>query len=267
MTLIKRLFLILLSTNCVPVIAQSAFTQSAESDHPLFVQPALAPSKIVTATPSPSTLSPSTGPTDIFIPAFIDVSLANTSPYHPMIVQMPQTQISQDYMALRNTTEVTASMVDVTLASSPVTSTIAPNTIAPNTIAPTTTLPFETGLTAKISTYRTANELINIVFSLQNSQPKIVSMGLTRNNTQDCTFGPFMRVLKVGTREVVYPVGNEKICAQDFNTAQVPAQGSLNYTRQFKLISGDYMLESWINSIIDNQVIKISAPAIRLSFK
>lgn len=90
-----------------------------------------------------------------------------------------------------------------------------------------------------------------------------------RHNQQSCAFGPLLRVLRVGTREVVYPTndGEKLVCAQDIRSDTLTTTNALLYNRDLHLETGEYMIEGWLNVLIDGTPVKIPVKPVRLSVR
>ena len=137
--------------------------------------------------------------------------------------------------------------------------------------APATALAatFVSGLSAKTSVARSVIGAVEVVFVVQNKGSLGLNLSLSRNNMQDCTFGPSLRVLRVGTREVMYPQpgASPKLCPQDMSTATVLSGSNINYSRKLNLGAGEYMIESWIIGLKDGQTVKVVAAPLRMTVK
>lgn len=83
---------------------------------------------------------------------------------------------------------------------------------------------------------------------------------LPRSAAQNCEATVHLRVLRVGTREQVYPRGEGRLCTQDVVNLTVPsspltqsprgqivdAERTLRLNRELKLEPGLYLVEAWV---------------------
>lgn len=125
------------------------------------------------------------------------------------------------------------------------------------------------GVTATLSSPLTLKGKATLVFTLKSTLNNDLTLMTNRDNRQNCAFAPSLRVLKVGTREVVYPdgSGNAMLCAQDMKTDTLKAGSSVRYTRTVTLPAGEYMVEGWYLSLAGEQRVKVAAQPIRVTVK
>ncbi len=126
------------------------------------------------------------------------------------------------------------------------------------------------GVTAQLALMPGASAgRVNVQLVLNSSLGQALQLALVRDSGQDCALAPLVRVLKVGTREVVYPpaAASPHLCAQDIRTDQLPTRGRLNYARTLPLAPGDYMLEGWWLGTADGVRVKVPAQPVRISVK
>ncbi|GAA5500628.1 hypothetical protein Dxin01_00350 [Deinococcus xinjiangensis] len=125
------------------------------------------------------------------------------------------------------------------------------------------------GVTANLKTANAEAGGLRLTLTLSSTLGKSVELLAPRDNRQECAFAPSVRVLKVGTREVVYPngSGNAMLCAQDMSTQQLKAGGSVAYSRTLNLPAGEYMIESWFLGSADGMRVKVPAQPVRVAVK
>lgn len=134
------------------------------------------------------------------------------------------------------------------------------------------------GLTATLTAPRSVAGRVPLSLKVTNAGAAAVQLGAGRDNDQNCALAPLVRVLRVGTREVVYPVAGEpRLCAQDFRTDTAGKGEAVTYTRDLDLPPGEYMIEGWFagsvngasaNAISANAVpIKLSAQPVRVTVR
>ncbi|RTR25911.1 hypothetical protein [Deinococcus radiophilus] len=123
-------------------------------------------------------------------------------------------------------------------------------------------------MTARLNVQRYTSSPVTLTLTLQNLTGKQQEISSPRDNRQECSFGPMVRVLEVGTRKVVYPpegAGNVMLCAQDMFVGTIPAGGTIKLERELELPKGDYMVESWFAGYGLGGTIKVPAEAKRLT--
>lgn len=125
------------------------------------------------------------------------------------------------------------------------------------------------GVSATLSAPLTLMGKATLVLSLKSTLDTPVNLLARRDNRQDCAFAPMIRVIQVGTREVVYPSGGGKVklCAQDMSTETLKAGGTLRYTRTVELPAGEYMIEGWFQGFAGDLPVKIPAQPVRVTVK
>lgn len=116
---------------------------------------------------------------------------------------------------------------------------------------------------------RTVTGKLNLNLTVRNARTTPISFGLARQNDQDCAFAPLVRVLRVGTREVVYPRAGTRapLCTQEMQSKTAPAKGMVSFTRTLNLPAGDYVIESWLSGFADGTPVKLSASPMRVTVK
>ena len=131
------------------------------------------------------------------------------------------------------------------------------------------TAPAPTTLSATFSVPRsaTAAEGVAVEITVKNAgaADQVVSFG--RSSAQNCAFAPHVRVLKVGTREVVYPSGEPRICTQELRGETVPAGGEAKFTRTLDLAPGEYMIEGWAKGFAGDAQVFLPGEPGRVSVK
>lgn len=142
---------------------------------------------------------------------------------------------------------------------------------SPATPAPSsTTMPAPlSGVTATLAAPRNVTGSIPLTLTLRSSLAEPVTFGVGRDNDQNCAFAPTVRVLRVGTREVVYPApgAEPRICTQELLTKTAPAGGSVVFTRDLDLPAGDYIIEGWFGGFADNERVKVPAQPVRVTVR
>ncbi|MFC4452807.1 hypothetical protein [Deinococcus sonorensis] len=130
--------------------------------------------------------------------------------------------------------------------------------------APAATLP---GLSAALSSARTADGRLTLSLSVKNAGPATVALTLSRHSDQNCAFAPLIRVLRVGTREVVYPVAGAepRLCTQEVQGASLGAGESTSFSRTLDLPPGDYVVEGWLSALAGAQPVRVPAAPLRLT--
>lgn len=160
----------------------------------------------------------------------------------------------------------------------PVTGTVETNTVeAPpastsvSSPAPATTAaPIATPVTLKavLDVPRSAYGELNVKLTLSNLGPNSAMLVASRDSRQDCAFGPLLRVLKVGTREVVYPTQDSpRICTQDALNTDLGKDKSLTLTHKLRLEPGEYMLEGWFQGGVNGVARQVAAEPVRLTVR
>lgn len=144
-------------------------------------------------------------------------------------------------------------------------------TPSPATSTPTgtpTPAPFK-GVSATFAAPRTVTGPVPLTLTLKSSLTGPVTFGAGRDNDQNCAFAPTVRVLRVGTREVVYPpAGAEpRFCTQELATRTAPRGGSVVFTRNLDLPAGDYMIEGWFAGFANDVRVKVPAQPLRVTVR
>lgn len=122
-------------------------------------------------------------------------------------------------------------------------------------------------LSATLQIPRTVSTEFSLNLVLQNSQTAPLTFSVGRDSDQNCAAAPSVRVLEVGTRKVVYPTGDKRICTQEMVERTAPAGGTAIFERTLKLPVGEYMVEGWFQGFISGQLIKSGAQPVRISVK
>ncbi len=138
----------------------------------------------------------------------------------------------------------------------------APSTPAPAAVA----LP---DVQANLFVPRTVTGKVNLTFTVRSSRATPITFSVRRDNEQNCTTAPQVRVLEVGTRAVVYPLSgtSPRLCAQDLETKTAAAKGNVTFTRELELAPGEYMVESWLTGFAGDLLVKVPAVPVRITVK
>ncbi|GAA4021961.1 hypothetical protein GCM10022631_40300 [Deinococcus rubellus] len=122
---------------------------------------------------------------------------------------------------------------------------------------------------ATLSAPRTVSGEFTLSLSLKNDQAAALDFSAGRDSEQNCAAAPSLRVLQVGTRAVIYPTGEKRICTQEQQIQTAPAGGSATFTRTLTLPAGEYMVEGWFQGFAGKagQQVKVSAQPVRISVK
>lgn len=125
------------------------------------------------------------------------------------------------------------------------------------------------GVTATLAAPRTVSGSVNLTLALKSTRPVPLSFSLGRDSSQNCAFAPSVRVLRVGTREVVYPAAGEgpRICTQELLSRAAPARGSAVFTRALDLAPGEYMIEGWYVGLLEGERVRIPAQPVRVTVR
>ncbi|WP_019584835.1 hypothetical protein [Deinococcus apachensis] len=137
---------------------------------------------------------------------------------------------------------------------------------SPATTLTTTPAPLS-GVTATLAAPRNVTGSIPLTLTLKSSLAGPITFGVGRDNDQNCAFAPTVRVLRVGTREVVYPApgAEPRICTQELMTKTAPANGNVVFTRDLDLPAGDYIIEGWFGGFADDTRVKVPAQPVRVT--
>ena len=124
-------------------------------------------------------------------------------------------------------------------------------------------------IVATLSAPRSVSGEFTLGLTLQNKLATSLNFSTGRDSDQGCAAAPAVRVLQVGTREVVYPTGQKSICTQEMKLQTAPAGGTTTFERSLTLPAGEYMLEGWFQGFAgeSGQPVKIGAQPIRISVK
>jgi hypothetical protein len=148
---------------------------------------------------------------------------------------------------------------------------LVPNTPPSGTPVLVTPAPLPTTLdrvSASLKAVQTGSEL-TLNLTLLNAQANAVAFSAGRDSTQNCAAAPLVRVLKVGSRDVVYPNGEKRICTQEQTVKTALLGGSTVFSRTLNLAPGEYVIESWFQGFAGPMQtrVKLSAPPLRVSVK
>lgn len=146
----------------------------------------------------------------------------------------------------------------------------AQETAAPSTPAVSTTVPpqilVSRDLSGVLEAPRKVKGEFEVKLSIRNVRAEALELQAARNNAQNCAYAPLVRVLAVGTREVVYPVAGEpKMCSQDMQTQKVDPNETVTFTRTLNLPAGDYMIENWFTGLVNGELLKIPGTPVRVT--
>lgn len=124
-------------------------------------------------------------------------------------------------------------------------------------------------VSADLNAPRTVSGEFTLSLTLKNDQATALSFSAGRDSDQNCAAAPLVRVLQVGTRAVIYPSGQKRICTQEQQVQTAPAGGSATFTRTLTLPAGEYMIEGWFQGFAGKagQQVKVSAQPVRISVK
>ncbi|GAA5511739.1 hypothetical protein Dcar01_00452 [Deinococcus carri] len=144
---------------------------------------------------------------------------------------------------------------------------VQPAPLPPVAAEPTPAPARPEGVTATLTAPRRVTGRVPLTLTLKSSRAVPVTFGVTHDNDQNCAFAPTVRVLRVGTREVVYPVpgASPRICTQELMSRTVPARGSTTFTRELDLPAGEYMVEGWFAGFGNKLQVKVPAQPVRVT--
>ncbi|GBF04301.1 hypothetical protein DAERI_010473 [Deinococcus aerius] len=142
-------------------------------------------------------------------------------------------------------------------------------TPAPGSTATPSTPASLSGVTATLTAPRNVTGSVPLTLTLKSSLAEPITFGVGRDNDQNCAFAPTVRVLRVGTREVVYPApgAEPRICTQELLTKTAPAGGSAVFTRDLNLPAGDYIIEGWFGGFAHDERVKVPAQPVRVTVR
>ncbi|ANE43934.1 hypothetical protein [Deinococcus puniceus] len=144
----------------------------------------------------------------------------------------------------------------------------APIPVGTSVGVPPVAVAVPTGLTATLIAPRSVAGRVPLTLKVANAGAAAVQLGAGRDNDQNCAVAPLVRVLRVGTREVVYPLAGEpRLCAQDFRSDTAGKGEAVTYTRELELASGDYMIEGWFAGSGNGASLKLSAQPVRVTVR
>lgn len=138
-----------------------------------------------------------------------------------------------------------------------------------STPASTPTYASLNNVTASLSAPRQVSGPVPLILTLRSSRAAPLALAAARDNDQNCAAAPTVRVLRVGTREVVYPApeASPLLCTQELLNRSVPAGGSVTFTRDLALPAGEYMIEGWFAGFADNLRVKVPAQPVRVTVR
>lgn len=152
-------------------------------------------------------------------------------------------------------------------ASTPPPGVVTPAPPAADPASPTPTAP--EGVTATLAAPRSGGGPLALTLTLTSARDTPVAFGVGRDNRQNCALAPTVRVLRVGTREVVYPVPGEepRLCSQELQGGTLTARGRVTFTRDLDLPAGEYMVEGWFAGFADGVRVKVPAQPVRVTVR
>ncbi|WP_309570041.1 hypothetical protein [Deinococcus sp.] len=142
---------------------------------------------------------------------------------------------------------------------------ITPGQPAPSVSQKPVALP---GVSGTLNVARTVSGAVPLTITVRAGDTPLV-IGVRRDNTQNCAYGPLVRVVRVGTQEVVYPAaGSQKrLCTQEVVTKSTAASGAASFSRELKVPPGEYMVESWLTGLVNGVLVKVPATPVRITVK
>lgn len=91
---------------------------------------------------------------------------------------------------------------------------------------------------------------VPITVTFTNRAEADVTLSLPRDARQSCVAAPHVRILRVGTREVVYPPAvTDRMCTMDMVQTVVGAGASVPLSRAVTLPKGQYLIEAWVPGV------------------
>ncbi|MBB5233092.1 hypothetical protein [Deinococcus budaensis] len=125
------------------------------------------------------------------------------------------------------------------------------------------------GVGASLAAPRRVTGPVPLTLTLKSSRAAPLPLSLGRDNDQNCAFAPTVRVLRVGTREVVFPVpgAEPRLCSQELQAKTLPARGRVAFTRPLDLPAGEYLIEGWFAGLADGARVKIPARPVRVTVR
>lgn len=124
-------------------------------------------------------------------------------------------------------------------------------------------------VSAVLSVPRTVTGKVPLTLTLKSNRTAAVKLEVPRDNEQNCATAPTVRVLRVGSREVVYPPAGQspRLCAQDLRSDTLGAGKQVGYLRDLDLPAGEYMIEGWLTGFADGLRVKVPAQPVRVTVK
>ncbi|MFC4424862.1 hypothetical protein [Deinococcus navajonensis] len=91
---------------------------------------------------------------------------------------------------------------------------------------------------------------VPVSVNVMNHTGQDVTLSLPRDSRQFCAAAPHIRILRVGTREVVYPLAyTDRMCTMDMVSTVLKAGTVVPFTRSVTLPKGHYLIEAWIPGV------------------
>ena len=124
-------------------------------------------------------------------------------------------------------------------------------------------------VSAALSAPRTVKGKLPLTLTVKSSRAAAFKLDVPRDNEQNCVTAPTVRVLRVGSRDVVYPIAgaSPRLCAQDLRSDTVGARGQVSYVRDLDLPAGEYMVEGWLTGFADGLRVKVPAKPVRVTVR
>lgn len=122
---------------------------------------------------------------------------------------------------------------------------------------------------ATLAAPRSVTGPVALTLTLKSSRAAPLPLSLGRDNDQNCALAPTVRVLRVGTREVVYPLpgAEPRLCSQELQGKILPARGSVTFGRNLDLPAGEYLIEGWFAGFAEGARVKIPARPVRVTVR
>lgn len=121
------------------------------------------------------------------------------------------------------------------------------------------------GLTISSTAVSAAGGTVNVSATVRNTTAASQTLSLGRNNFQECAFAPHVRVLRVGSREVVYPRAEPRICTQELRSETIAANGEFTFERDLNLEPGEYVVEVWVRGFANDAPVFLSGQPVRVN--
>ncbi|PYE55841.1 hypothetical protein [Deinococcus yavapaiensis] len=121
------------------------------------------------------------------------------------------------------------------------------------------------GLTISSTAATVTGGKVNVSATVRNTTSTSQTLSLGRNNFQECAFAPHVRVLRVGTRDVVYPRAEPRICTQELRAETLAANGEFKFERDLNLEPGEYVVEVWVKGFANDAPVFLSGQPVRVN--